>query len=162
VGLYDQYLAGNYPPADPALHVPYQAAQTTANYLAWFISSCSALVSVGSTALVARFVGAGDRKNAVHAANQSILLAIAFGIVATMVGLSLLAGGVHLMRMSGPAEGMTIEFLTPLLGVIVFQMVEEAGLACIVGGGDTRPTVGVLGGVAIWHMPLAYICFRGL
>src|SRR5438067_1523996 len=59
VGLYDQYLAGNYPPEDASLHVPYQAAQTTANYLAWFISSCSALVSVGSTALVARFIGAG-------------------------------------------------------------------------------------------------------
>ncbi len=55
VGIYDQYLAGNNPPADAALHVPYQAAQTTANYLAWFISSFSALVSVGSTALVSAF-----------------------------------------------------------------------------------------------------------
>ena len=61
VGLYDQFLAGNNLPADPSLHVPYQAAQTTANYLAWFISSCSAVISVGSMALVARFTGAGKR-----------------------------------------------------------------------------------------------------
>jgi MATE family, multidrug efflux pump len=162
VGLYDQYLAGNYPPQDATLHVPYQAAQTTANYLAWFISSCSALVSVGSTALVARFVGAGERKNAVHAANQSILLAIAFGLLATVLGLLLLADGVRLMRMSGPAAGMAIEFLTPILALVVFQMIEQAGLACLVGAGDTRPTLWVLGGVAIINMPLAYICFRGI
>lgn len=161
VGLYDQYLAGNYPPEDAALHVPYQAAQTTANYLAWFISSCSALVSVGSTALVARFIGAGDRRNAVHAANQSILLAIVFGLFATIIGLSFLSQGVRLMRMSGPAASMAIDFLIPVLALVAFQMVEQAGLACLVGAGDTRPTLWVLGGVAIINIPLAYVCFRG-
>ena len=162
VGLYDQYLAGNYPPDDPALHVPYQAAQTTAIYLAWFVSSCSALVSVGSTALVARFIGAGEKKNAIHAANQSILLAIVFGLAATIIGLLLLGDGIRLMRMSGPASDMAIQFLTPVLALVVFQMIEQAGLACLVGAGDTRPTLWVLGGVAIINMPLAYICFRGI
>src|SRR4051812_23313565 len=42
-----------------ARHVAYQAAQTTANYLMWFVTSYTVLVSVGSTALVARFIGAG-------------------------------------------------------------------------------------------------------
>lgn len=162
VGLYDQYLAGNYPPEDAALHVPYQAAQTTANYLAWFVSSCSAFVSVGSTALVARFIGAGERKSAIHAANQSILLAIIFGIAATIIGLIFLGDAVHAMRMSDIAAGMAIEFLTPILALVVFQMIEQAGLACLVGAGDTRPTLWVLGGVALINMPLAYICFRGI
>src|SRR5688572_1579877 len=70
VGLYDQFLAGNNAPADPGKHVAYQAAQTTANYIAWFVSSSTALVSVGGTALVARFVGGGDRAGADRAANQ--------------------------------------------------------------------------------------------
>ncbi len=162
VGLYDQYLAGNYPPDDPSLHVPYQAAQTTAIYLAWFISSGSALVSVGSTALVARFIGGGESKNAVHAANQSIVLATAFGLAATVIGLSVLSDGIGLMQMSRPATDMAIQFLIPVLALIVFQMIEQAGLACLVGAGDTRPTLWVLGGVAIINMPLAYICFRGI
>jgi Na+-driven multidrug efflux pump len=76
VGLYDQFLAGNNAPDDPHRHIGYQAAQTTANYIAWFISSCAALVSVGATALVARFVGAGNLPSAVGTTNQSILLAI--------------------------------------------------------------------------------------
>ena len=61
VGLYDQFLAGNNIPSDSSKHDAYQAAQTTANYIAWFLSSCTSLVAVGGTALVARFVGAGDR-----------------------------------------------------------------------------------------------------
>lgn len=162
VGLYDQYLAGNNPPADPFLHVPYQAAQTTAIYLAWFISSCSALVSVGSTALVARFIGGGNRPHAIHTANQSIVLAIAFGLIATIVGLLLVGEIISLMRMSGPAAHMAVEFLTPVLALICFQMIEQAGLACLVGAGDTRPTLWVLGGVALLNMPLAWICFHGL
>lgn len=162
VGLYDQYLAGNNPPADPALHVPYQAAQTTANYLAWTISSFASLVSVGSTALVARFVGAGDRRLAIHAANQSILLAACFGFLAMVVGLSLVGEVVRMMWAGGPEEKLTIEFLVPLLALVVFQMVESAGLACLVGAGDTRPTLWVLGGVAVLNVPLAWVCFHGI
>src|SRR5262249_22545891 len=74
VGLWDQYLAANTQPADPSLHVAYQAAQTTANYVVWTLYSLTILVGVGSTALVARCVGAGDRPGAVRATNQSILL----------------------------------------------------------------------------------------
>jgi putative MATE family efflux protein len=162
VGLYDQYLAGNNPPADASLHVPYQAAQTTANYLAWFISSCSAVVSVGSTALVARFVGAGDRRNAIHTANQSIFLAAVFGLIAMIVGLLVIDELVRTLRMSGPAAGMAVQFLIPILALVVFQMIEQAGLACLVGAGDTRPTLWVLGGVCLLNMPLAWVCFHGL
>jgi len=162
VGLYDQFLAGNNPPADEHLHVPFQAAQTTANYLAWFVASCSALVSVGSTALVARFIGGGDRKLAVHTTNQSIVLAFLCGIVATVAGLLLVGPVIRMMRLSGPAESMAIDFLVPLLSLVAFQMVEAAGLACLVGAGDTRPTLWVLGGIAIINVPLAWLCFHGI
>jgi putative MATE family efflux protein len=162
VGLYDQYLAGNNEPADPSLHVPYQAAQTTANYLAWFISSCSALVSVGATALVARFTGAGDRRGAVHTTNQAVLLAAVVGVAAAVVGLAFVGDVVRWMHMSGPAAEMAVGFLVPVLALVVFQMVEQAGLACLVGAGDTRPMLWVLGGVALVNMPLANFCFHGL
>jgi putative MATE family efflux protein len=156
VRLYDHYLAGTN------LHVDNQAAQTTANYLVWSIANCSVLVSVGSTALIARFVGAGDRKNAVHSTNQSILLAVVFGLTATVIGLSVVAKAVVAMGMSGRSAEMTVEFLIPILSLFTFQMIESAGLACLVGAGDTRPTLWVLGGVALINMPLAWVCFHGL
>src|SRR5579871_154366 len=75
VDLSDFFLAGWFRPPDPSQHVAYQAAQTTAGYLAWLITCFTVFVTVGSTALVARFVGARDGPAAVHATNQSITLA---------------------------------------------------------------------------------------
>ncbi len=93
VSLYDQFLAGNNAPAETEKHIGYQAAQTTANYISWFISSCSALVSVGAIALVARFVGAADQNGAIRTTNQSILLAVVIGIISTPFVLALSALG---------------------------------------------------------------------
>ncbi len=63
--------------------------------------------------------------------------------------------------MSGPAADMTVKFLTPVLALITFLIIESAGLACLVGRGDTHPTLWVLGGVALVNIPLARLCFHG-
>lgn len=162
VGLFDSWLAGNFKPADEALHVPYQSAQTSANYLIWFIASCSAIVSVGSTALVARFVGAKDRDAAIHVTNQSIFLASAFGLFGAVVGVGTISHVIHLMRLDGPAAEMATDFLLPILILWPMQMVEQAGIACLIGAGNTRIGLYVLGGVAVLNIPLAYVCFRGI
>src|SRR5262245_15654678 len=87
--LFDSWLAGNYRPATGD-HTAAQAAQTTAFYLSWFISSFTVLVSVGSTALVARFIGAGDTRSANRVANQSVLLGVAWGLAGSVLALLLL------------------------------------------------------------------------
>jgi Na+-driven multidrug efflux pump len=52
VTLSDALLAGRYLEVSPELNVTSQAAQTTANYLMWFVSNFTTLVSVGATAPV--------------------------------------------------------------------------------------------------------------
>ncbi len=76
VRVSDRLLAGWF-----HKEITYQAAQTTAQYLEWCISSYTVLVSAGATALVARFVGAADREAAVRATNQAMLIAVAFGLL---------------------------------------------------------------------------------
>jgi len=161
VGLYDQFLAGNNAPNDPNLHIGYQAAQTTANYIAWFISSCAALVSVGATALVARFVGGGDRSSAVRTTNQSILLAVVIGLAGTPLLLAILPWGVHTMGLHGETAESAVRFLRPILTLITCQLVTQAGIACLIGAGDTRTGPVVLSGVAMLNIPLAWACFHG-
>jgi putative MATE family efflux protein len=135
----------------------YQAAQTTAHYLAWFISSYTVLVTVGSTALVARFTGARDRSMAVHATNQSILLAVVLGTLASVIGL---AGGIDMMmrglQLRGAAAEYAAAYLQPLFALLVFQVVQSAGIACLVGAGDTRTGLWVTMGVAVVNLPLAW------
>ncbi len=135
----------------------YQAAQTTANYLAWFISSYTVLVSVGSTALVARFTGAGDHRLARHVTNQSILLAVLLGGLFTGAGL---LGGIELLidllQLRGEAAALATAYLQPLFVLLIFQIVQVAGIACLVGAGDTRTGFWVTMGVAVVNLPLAW------
>jgi putative MATE family efflux protein len=119
------------------------------------------LVTVGSTALVARFIGAGDRRLAVRVTHQSLLLAVAFGLAATGVAL---AGGlrllVEILQLSGLAAQFALDYLQPLFLLLAFHMLELAGISCLVGAGDTRTGLYVMIGVALVNLPLAWgFCF---
>jgi putative MATE family efflux protein len=145
-----------------ARHIAYQSAQTTANYLAWFLSSYCVLVTVGSTALVARFVGAGDWHMARRTTNQSMVLAVILGLVGTLAGLATLDGLLQALQMRGFTAAVAADYLRPLLVLLVFQVIELAGIACLVGAGDTRMGLWVLGSVAVINLPLAWLFFHGL
>jgi putative MATE family efflux protein len=157
VNLSDRLLAGRFEP-----EVAYQSAQTTANYLAWVITSYTVFVTVASTALVARFVGAGDRKGAIHVTNQALLLAVALGLLGSAGGLVALDGAVWLLGLRGTTGAFAVAYLRPLVGLLVFQVVELTGIACLVGAGDTRTGMWVLGGVTVLNIPLAWGLFHGV
>ncbi len=135
----------------------FQAAQTTAHYLAWFISSYTVLVTVGSTALVARFIGAGDRQEAIDVTHQSLLLALTLGAAASGIawagGLSAL---VEVLQLQGDSAAYARAYLTPIFALLIFQIVEQAGIACLIGAGDTRTGLFVMSGVAVLNLPLTW------
>src|SRR6185436_19412482 len=128
----------------------------TAGYLYWFVSSYTVVVSVGSTALVARFVGAGDWAMAKHATGQSVLLAVVLGFVGAAAGLLGLPALIEALQLKGDAGRACVEFLTPLAALLAFQITESACAACLAGAGDTRTGLKVLGAVAILNVPLAW------
>jgi MATE family, multidrug efflux pump len=142
--------------------VAYLSAQTTAIYITWIVGSYLVLVSVGGTALVSRCVGAGAWDEARYAANQSLVLAVGVGVVGTAVGLSILEAVIPRLGLHGPAARHAVEYLQPLFYLLVFQAVEQAGVACLVGAGDTRTGLWILGGVAIVNLPLAWFLLHGL
>jgi putative MATE family efflux protein len=143
-------------------HVAYQAAQTTAHYLSWFITSYSILVSVGSTALVARMIGAGDWKAAIHVTNQSIILATIFGVAGSIAGLVGVDHLVRLLQLQGDAARFAAAYLRPLFWFLTLEIIEAAGIACLVGAGDTRTGFWILGGVAVINLPMAWCLFHGI
>ena len=158
--LSDRYLAGHLEVADQAAVL---AAQTTAHYLAWFIYCYNVLVTVGSVALVARCIGAGERRLAVEVTHQALLLAVALGLAATAWAY---LGGVrwmvHILNLEGPAGDYAVAYALTLFGLIVFQTIEVAGIACLIGAGDTRTGLMVMVGVAVINVPLAWGFSRGI
>ena len=149
--MSDRFLAGQL--ADTSV----QAAQTTAHYVAWFINCYTVLVTVGSTALVARCVGAGDRRLAIEVTHQALLLAFVLGSVASLwAALGGIRWMVEMLNLTGPAADYAVEFLLVLFGCIVFQIVEVTGIACLTGAGDTRTGMWIMIGVAAVNVPLAW------
>lgn len=157
VTLSDRFLAGNFEQGSAA-----QAAQTTGYYLSWLVSSYTALVGVGSTAMVARFVGAGDRSMAVRVANQSIFLAVTLGLAASVVGVLTVGPLIWALGLRGEAAGLATAYLRPMFALLSFQLVEAAGIACLVGAGDTRTGLWVLGGIAFVNVPLSWALYHGV
>ncbi len=160
VQLSDQFLAGRFELPNPAARVGYLSALNTAGYLYWFVSSYTVLVSVGSTALVARFVGAKDWPMAKHATGQAVLLAVVIGVVGSIAAVVGLPGLIDALNLKGDAGRVCVEFLMPLAALLAFQITESACAACLAGAGDTRTGLKVLGLVAVLNVPLAWgLCF---
>src|SRR6516225_1728511 len=158
-----QVLAGHLPAAQLGIaQVALQTAATTGRYMAWVIVCYTVLVSVGSTAMVARFVGARDLPLAVRVTHQSLLLALALGLLGTVLAL---AGGIawlaDVLKLQGDAADLTKRYLQPLFLLLIFQMIEAAGIACLIGAGDTRTGMWVMLGVALVNLPLAWGFAKG-
>lgn len=151
---YDQYLARHF-------SSDHQAALTTANYLYWFISSYSVVVSAGATALVGRLTGAGDHRLAGRAAGQAVLLALFFGGLATTAAMLGLHALMTALNLQGPAPDIAEAYLLQLAVILPIQMIETAGIACLVGAGDTRTGLVVLAGVAAVNVPTAWVLSGG-
>src|SRR3954462_12511738 len=103
VNLTDTSLA-NPLPAAPDLRTPAASAVGTIGYLIWFIGLIVGAIATGSTALIARAVGARHRSLANSVCGQSVLLAILLGCV---LAIFLYIGADQLVlatRLQGPAK----------------------------------------------------------
>src|SRR5205814_8898281 len=116
--------------------VAYQAAQTTPIYLSWLVNSYTVLVTVGSTALVARLVGAGKSADAVHVANQTVTLGLILGAAGSLLGLAGRESLVHLLQLDGESAAFTVGYLTPMFAFPGFQVVQLGVNASLVGAVD--------------------------
>ncbi len=65
------------------------------------------------------------------------------------------------LQLHGEEATLAADFLRPMLVLLTFQVVESAGVACLVGAGDTVTGMLVLGGVAVVNVPLTWLFFHG-
>ena len=162
VNLSDRLLAGRFLGLETQGQTAAQAAQTTAAYLAWFLSCYSALVTVGATTLTAHLIGAGNRREAGAVLHQALLLAALLGLLGTVGGLTVLEPLLWLLQLRDTSAAFAADYLRPLLYQLPLQMLGSAGIACLCGAGDTRTGLWVLGSVALLNLPLSWVfCLGG-
>ncbi|HEX6288487.1 MAG TPA: MATE family efflux transporter [Herpetosiphonaceae bacterium] len=142
VGLADTYLVGHIS-VSAAAQLGYGPAEGLAgvglaNYVVWLVTTLFMAGAVGSTALIARAVGADDRTEANAVARQSVLLGIVMGLVG-MAMMLLLAEPT--LRLFGAPEEI-VPLGTRFLHITSISM-PLAGLmfmlnAALRGAGDTK------------------------
>ena len=123
VGLVDTWLTGNYLEGDAAV-----AAIGLMAYVLWLLPCMFSTITIGATAMIARFVGAGDRKLAVRVANQALLVGILAAAAGTVAAAAVAAGSptAHIVRWTPLLEGSGVFFcLCPIsakFGCIIFPV----------------------------------------
>ncbi len=156
VGLSDTLLTGRY------LSVGHLAAVTNATYILWFLGSLMTIVSVGATALVARFTGAGDPEAANRTCQQAIGLALIFGTAVLVAGEFAAPGLIRALNLEGQSARSATLFLRVVLLVTPLLAATTAGVACLRGVGDTRTGMWVMILVNAVNVALAWSLVRGL
>ena len=133
-----------------------------ASQIMMILMSISTAVSVGTTALVARFIGANQRKDAEEAVRQSILLSLIISVASGF--LAYLAGPWLIREMGGEGAGLRlgVTYLNILLlGVIPFYlMIILTGVYR--GTGDMKTPLIVMSVVTVVSLVGDYLLIFGI
>ncbi|HOB31139.1 MAG TPA: MATE family efflux transporter [Bacillota bacterium] len=95
-------------------------------------------INVGATALVARFVGAGDAKEASNVARQSLMIAVSMGVVLMILGLIFAPNILLFMGAEHDVIGPGTQYLRIVCLSIPMWAVSISLTAALRGAGDTR------------------------
>ena len=129
----DWWLTGHYFHADGDAT---KTAMSMMGYMMWLIPSLFAAVAIGSTALVARNVGAGDALQANRTANQSFIVG---GCIAAILFTAAILFGdqfLTLMQLTGSAAQYAREYFDIVIWSIPLIMFSIVGASCLRGAGD--------------------------
>lgn len=141
VGLTDTYLANHLPTHAPAA----TAAVGTIAYITWFLGLIVSSIGTGSTAIIARAVGARHRSLANSVTGQSVAAAAIAGLALAVVLYVLAAPITHLTQLSGVSQEFALSYLRMLCFAIPFSTVMFVINSCLRGAGDTlTPAVAMI------------------
>lgn len=165
VGFVDTFLAG-------AISKEATAAVGAGGYMGWFVQMAVMMIGTGAAAIVARAIGAADLRTANRTLNQSLMLAVAIGLLITAVVLATATGLALLLTQTDAARSLFTTFVridaigytamcvqlvlggvlraagdtrTPMALMLVVNVVNALVSAAMVFGWSGLPEMGVRG-----------------
>jgi putative MATE family efflux protein len=138
------------------------AGLAVASSILLIIYSLFIFLAYGTTASVARLIGAGDERDAAHQAVQGMLLALLVGLVLAIVGLALSSPLVELLGASGAVKEQALLYLRISLAGVPAMLLVLAGTGYLRGLQDTRTPLFVAIGSALFNLVLESWLIFGL
>ncbi|MFC2023266.1 MATE family efflux transporter [Chloroflexota bacterium] len=154
VGLVDTFLVGH-------LGAAPLAAVGLANQWVFLVMSLFGAIAVGSTALIARFIGARDPEQANHVLRQSMLLGAVLGTVTMALGLAFARPAVQVLGAQADYVDLATGYLRVVSGVFILSTLMFVGNASLRGAGDTRTPFYVMLVVNALNIVVAWTAING-
>ncbi len=120
-----------------------------------------AAVTTGSTALIARAIGARDLHTANRVLGQSMLLGGIVGVIATALGVGFAYQALHLMGARGDALALGTAYLRIVSLTFLLSTLMFVGNACLRGAGDTRTPLRIMMLVNGLNIFVAWVLING-
>ncbi|MDI7274344.1 MAG: MATE family efflux transporter [Anaerolineae bacterium] len=155
VGLVDTWLVGH-------LGADAIAAVSISNQMVMLAYVLCSSIATGSTALIARCVGAHDTLTANRAVNQSALIAALIGLITTAAGVAFAAEAVTFMGATGGALPLASAYLRIVSWSFLLTTCLFVGNACLRGAGDTLSAMRVMMLVNAVNIVVAAVLIYGL
>lgn len=145
VGLVDTLLSGQ-------ISTAATSAIGTGAYVNWLAELIFSLVATGTTALVARHWGAGQRDEAGRVANSSISLAVVMGIVASIFLYLIAPAFGKFLALEPATSNLVVRYLRLSCYGHTFASVLLVGSAALRGAGNMRAPMWILGLVSVLNV----------
>ncbi len=142
VGFYDTYLSGR-------IDAEATTAIGLAAYVGWLASMLFGLIGTGTTALVSRFSGAGDYREANRVANQSVVLAGIMGVLVFGLIYAAAPEFARQLQFSEETSVIVIRYLRIDAFGHLFTGVSLIGAAALRGVGNMRGPMLILGFISV-------------
>jgi MATE family multidrug resistance protein len=154
VGIVDTFLVGH-------LGAAPLAAVGLANQWVFVATALFGAIATGTTALIARFVGAQDPRQADQVLRQSVLVGGLIGLFSTILGLTLARQAVLLLGAPDDVIDLSIDYLRVVASIFFFSTLMFIGNASLRGAGDTRTPLYVMMVVNVINIAVAWTAING-
>jgi putative MATE family efflux protein len=154
VGIVDTFLVGH-------LGAAPLAAVGLANQWVFMATTLFGAIATGSTAMIARFIGAREPQQANEVLRQSMLLGALIGVIATILGVSLALPAVVLLGAPEDVVDLSTSYLSVASSVFFFSTLMFIGNASLRGAGDTRTPLFVMLVVNALNIVVAWVAING-
>jgi putative MATE family efflux protein len=138
-----------------------QAAVGTSGQLMFMVASAIMAVTIGSTALVARFTGARDLKQASQAAKQSIVLGFIGSVLISLLLFATMRPALMLLGLKSDVQQVGVAYLTIVTAFLPFGMLLFICTAIFRGLGDVWTPLKISATVDALNIALDYLLIYG-
>jgi putative MATE family efflux protein len=142
VGTTDTWLANHLVAADSRpdaaeLNAAAGAAVGAVQYILWMIGLVAGAIGTGATAIIARSVGARDRRSANATCGQAITLALASGVILGLIIYLAAPSFALAIELHGEAPRLFVTYVRLLAMAMPLTLLMFAAGAALRGAGDT-------------------------